>query len=93
MARQCLNKKRQPFRPQNCQSSDFQQKPKFERKPGFKPNPNRFKPQQSYAKATIEEVDDNADLIPFDNNNDDLDIPNIAAHTTRFSDKQKKEWI
>ena len=100
MARECPNKKRQPFQskpPYINRGNTFQQwsKPQYDRKPQYSfQKTKRFPPRPSHARtAYIEEIDEDdsdKEKIPPD---DDFDIPSIAARTAKFSEAQREAWV
>jgi hypothetical protein len=99
MARECPNKKRQPFQskpPYVNRGNTFQQRSKSFQ-PRSKPQYNfqktkRFPSRQSHARAAyIEEIDDSdKENIPPDDN---LDIPSLAARTAKFSEAEREAWV
>jgi hypothetical protein len=101
MARECPNKKRQPFKSrQNYpnRQSHFQQqrsKTQHDRKPQYNfQRTKRFPPRQSHARtAFIEEMDDSDKENVPPMNNDASDIPTIAARTARFSEEEREQWV
>ena len=91
-ARQCPNRKEQPFKTDQChKKGTFSSSPS---KPPFKQHSNPLKRTQGFRKfnkpktgyfnahiASIEEVDE-------DKMNEDKDIPFLAARTARLSEEQ-----
>ena len=83
MARDCPDKKEQPFKPDR----HFGKKKTF-----TKPKPQGFRkfnkprtPFQGHARvASIEEID---------SDDEDMDVPSLAARTAQLSDDQKEDWL
>ena len=84
MARDCPEKKEQPFKPDR----HFGKKKPFTPRPkpqGFRKF-NKPRPLfQGHARvASIEEID---------SDDEDIDVPDLAARTAQLSDNQKEDWL
>ena len=84
MARDCPEKKEQPFKPDR----HFGKKKPFtpRSKPqGFRKFNKPRPPFQGHARvASIEEID---------SDDEDIDVPDLAARTAQLSDNQKEDWL